>query len=86
VPPAASGLPPFDCLSARASVTAAARPVVSGAPPFSAGGADAADRIVRARHPRQVDKGNYAGSLARWNLSAEAIEQSRANPPGLPKS
>jgi polar amino acid transport system substrate-binding protein len=32
-----------------------------------------------------IADGKYAGSLARWNLSAEAIDRSRTNPPGLPK-
>jgi polar amino acid transport system substrate-binding protein len=34
----------------------------------------------------QIENGNYAKALARWNLSAEAIKQSRTNPQGLPKS
>jgi polar amino acid transport system substrate-binding protein len=33
----------------------------------------------------QIENGTYARSLARWNLSAEAIQQSRTNPPGLPR-
>lgn len=34
----------------------------------------------------QIENGNYAKVLARWNLSAEAVKESRTNPPGLPKS
>jgi len=48
-------------------------------------GAGLADAITRALNT-QIGNGNYAKALARWNLSAEAIEQSRTNPPGLPKS
>ncbi|KFI25079.1 ABC transporter substrate-binding protein [Haematobacter missouriensis] len=33
----------------------------------------------------QIANGTYARTLARWNLSAEAITESRVNPPGLPK-
>lgn len=33
----------------------------------------------------QIANGNYARALAKWNLSAEAIAESRVNPPGLPK-
>ncbi|MCQ4159070.1 ABC transporter substrate-binding protein [Roseomonas sp. GC11] len=33
----------------------------------------------------QIEAGTYARALARWNLSAEAIDQSRTNPPGLPR-
>lgn len=33
----------------------------------------------------QIASGAYARTLARWNLSAEAIAESRVNPPGLPK-
>lgn len=33
----------------------------------------------------QIANGNYAKALASWNLSAEAIGESRVNPPGLPK-
>lgn len=34
----------------------------------------------------QIKNGNYGKALARWNLSAEAIETSRTNPDGLPRS
>ncbi|MCJ8510388.1 ABC transporter substrate-binding protein [Rhizobium lemnae] len=34
----------------------------------------------------QIKNGNYAKALARWSLSAEAIQESRTNPPGLPKT
>ncbi|MDR6290023.1 polar amino acid transport system substrate-binding protein [Inquilinus ginsengisoli] len=32
-----------------------------------------------------IANGKYAEALARWNLTAEAVAQSRTNPPGLPK-
>jgi len=48
-------------------------------------GAGLADAITHALNG-QIKNGNYAKALARWNLSAEAIEQSRTNPPGLPKA
>lgn len=32
----------------------------------------------------QIANGNYAAVLRRWNLTAEAVTQSRTNPPGLP--
>ncbi|QBJ80461.1 ABC transporter substrate-binding protein [Aquitalea sp. USM4] len=34
----------------------------------------------------QIANGNYAKVLSRWGLSAEAVSESRTNPPGLPKS
>ena len=34
----------------------------------------------------QIKNGNYAKALSRWNLSSEAIEVARTNPPGLPKN
>lgn len=43
-----------------------------------------ADAITAALNA-QIANGNYAKALARWNLSAEAITESRTNPPGLPK-
>ena len=33
-----------------------------------------------------IENGLYAQTLERWNVSAEAVEQSQANPPGLPKT
>ncbi|ACM38369.1 transporter substrate-binding domain-containing protein [Agrobacterium vitis] len=33
-----------------------------------------------------IKDGKYAEVLKRWNLTAEAIPESRTNPPGLPKS
>jgi polar amino acid transport system substrate-binding protein len=33
-----------------------------------------------------IDNGLYAQTLERWNVSAEAVEQSQTNPPGLPKT
>jgi len=32
-----------------------------------------------------IQNGKYREALARWNLTDEAVEQSRTNPPGLPK-
>lgn len=48
-------------------------------------GAGLAEAITQALNT-QIRNGNYAKVLARWNLSAEAIEESRTNPPGLPKA
>jgi polar amino acid transport system substrate-binding protein len=48
-------------------------------------GAGLADAITLALNA-QIRNGNYAKTLARWNLSAEAVEESRTNPPGLPRS
>ncbi|WP_117190120.1 ABC transporter substrate-binding protein [Rhizobium terrae] len=47
-------------------------------------GAGLADAITAAINA-QIDNGNYGKTLARWNLSAEAIAKSQTNPPGLPK-
>ncbi|KUL94266.1 ABC transporter substrate-binding protein [Bosea sp. WAO] len=47
-------------------------------------GAGLADAITHALNG-QIRNGNYAKALARWNLAAEAITESRTNPPGLPK-
>ena len=33
-----------------------------------------------------IDSGLYARTLERWNVSAEAVERSETNPPGLPKT
>ena len=46
-------------------------------------GAGLAEAITHAVNT-QIGNGNYAKALGRWNLAAEAIEQSRTNPPGLP--
>lgn len=46
-------------------------------------GAGLAEAITHAVNT-QIGNGNYARTLGRWNLAAEAIEQSRTNPPGLP--
>ncbi|KQT64382.1 MULTISPECIES: ABC transporter substrate-binding protein [unclassified Aureimonas] len=48
-------------------------------------GAGLADAITAAINA-QIANGNYAKTLARWNLSAEAVKESRTNPAGLPKS
>ncbi|KAB0677602.1 ABC transporter substrate-binding protein [Aureimonas leprariae] len=48
-------------------------------------GAGLADAITAAINA-QIANGNYAKVLARWNLSAEAVKESRTNPAGLPKS
>ena len=46
-------------------------------------GAGLAEAITHAINTK-IGNGNYAKALGRWNLVAEAIEQSRTNPPGLP--
>ncbi|TRL42287.1 ABC transporter substrate-binding protein [Rhizobium straminoryzae] len=33
----------------------------------------------------EIRQGNYTRALARWNLTSEAITESKTNPPGLPK-
>ena len=33
-----------------------------------------------------IENGLYAQTLERWNVSAEAVEKSETNPPGLPKT
>ncbi|MDR6871734.1 polar amino acid transport system substrate-binding protein [Bosea sp. BE125] len=48
-------------------------------------GAGLAEAITAAINA-QIKNGNYAKVLARWNLPHEAIQESRTNPPGLPKS
>lgn len=48
-------------------------------------GAGLAEAITKALNV-QIMNGNYAKVLARWGLNAEAIETSRTNPPGLPKT
>ena len=48
-------------------------------------GAGLAEAITAAINA-QIGNGNYAKVLARWNESAEAVPESRTNPPGLPKS
>jgi len=48
-------------------------------------GAGLADAVTAAINA-QIRNGNYQKSLARWGLAAEAIELSRTNPAGLPKS
>ncbi len=48
-------------------------------------GAGLAEAITHALNT-QIRNGNYAKALGRWNLTAEAIEESRTNPPGLPKA
>lgn len=48
-------------------------------------GSGLAEPITRAINT-QIANGNYARVLSRWNVGAEAIETSRTNPPGLPKS
>ena len=47
-----------------------------------AGLADAITAVLNA----QIKNGSYQKSLARWGLAPEAIDVSRSNPPGLPKS
>jgi polar amino acid transport system substrate-binding protein len=48
-------------------------------------GSGLAEAITKVLN-EQIANGNYAKILARWNLSSEAISESRTNPPGLPKS
>lgn len=48
-------------------------------------GAGLADAITAALNA-QIENGTYAEVLAKWGLSDEAVEESRTNPPGLPKS
>ncbi|MCX7277273.1 MAG: ABC transporter substrate-binding protein [Burkholderiales bacterium] len=48
-------------------------------------GSGLADAVTAALN-EQIRNGNYTKALARWNLGSEAIEKSRTNPPGLPKS
>jgi len=48
-------------------------------------GSGLADAVTAALNA-QIKNGNYAKSLALWSLGSEAIEQSRTNPPGLPKN
>jgi polar amino acid transport system substrate-binding protein len=66
--------------------------VVSGGWPLTAEiavatkkGSGLADAITIALNA-QIKNGNYARVLERWGLTAEHIDQSRTNPPGLPKS
>jgi polar amino acid transport system substrate-binding protein len=47
-------------------------------------GAGIADAITVALNA-QIKNGNYAKALERWNLTSEAIQVARTNPPGLPK-
>ena len=43
-------------------------------------------RCDHHRSNAQIKNGNYAKVLERWGLTAEHIDQSRINPPGLPKN
>ncbi|MPR07504.1 ABC transporter substrate-binding protein [Microvirga tunisiensis] len=47
-------------------------------------GSGLADAITAAINA-QIKSGNYGKTLARWNLTAEAVTESQTNPPGLPK-
>src|SRR5690606_28983836 len=47
-------------------------------------GAGLADAITIAINGL-IDSGLYAKTLERWNVSAEAVQKSQTNPPGLPK-
>lgn len=49
--------------------------------PKGSGLADAVTAAINA----QIENGNYQAYLERWNNTAEAIDVSRTNPPGLPK-
>ena len=66
--------------------------IVNGGWPLSAEiavatkkGGGLADAITLALNA-QIKNGNYAKVLSHWGLDAEHIDQSRTNPPGLPKS
>ena len=48
-------------------------------------GAGLADAITAALNA-QIHNGNYGKVLAHWGLTAEHVDRSRSNPPGLPKS
>ncbi|MET0437328.1 MAG: ABC transporter substrate-binding protein [Devosia sp.] len=48
-------------------------------------GAGIADAITIAINGL-IENGLYAQSLERWNITAEAVETSQTNPPGLPKT
>ncbi len=48
-------------------------------------GSDLAPAVTAALQ-HAFDDGTYAQVLAHWGLSAEAIEKSETNPPGLPKT
>ncbi|AJE48806.1 ABC transporter substrate-binding protein [Celeribacter indicus] len=47
-------------------------------------GAGLAEAITAALNA-QIESGSYGEVLGKWGLSAEAIAESRTNPPGLPK-
>jgi len=47
-------------------------------------GSGVADTFTAAVNELIAD-GRYAAVVARWNLTAEAVDRSRTNPPGLPK-
>ncbi len=48
-------------------------------------GAGLAEAVTQAINT-QIRSGTYATVLERWNLSAEAVAESRTNPPGLPRA
>lgn len=48
-------------------------------------GAGLADALTIATNAL-IKNGKYSEVLKRWNLQAEAVSESRTNPPGLPKS
>ena len=48
-------------------------------------GAQAADAVTAALN-HAIEDGTYRRVLERWGLGSEAIETSRTNPPGLPKT
>lgn len=48
-------------------------------------GSGLADAVTAALNT-QIENGNYVKLLDRWGLASEAIEESRTNPPGLPRS
>ncbi len=84
---------PNSRLAYAAAVSGKTRPVgvINGGWPLTAEiaittrkGAGLADALTLAINAL-IANGKYREALARWNLTDEAVEQSRTNPPGLPK-
>ncbi|HWJ75171.1 MAG TPA: ABC transporter substrate-binding protein [Kaistia sp.] len=85
---------PNSTLSYRAAVSGKTRLVgiINGGWPLTAEiavttrkGSGIADAITKAINDL-IANGKYIATLKRWHLDAEAITQSRTNPPGLPKT
>jgi polar amino acid transport system substrate-binding protein len=84
---------PNSRLAYAAAVSGKTRPVgvINGGWPLTADiaittrkGSGLADALTLAINTL-IANGKYREALARWNLTAEAVDQSRTNPPGLPK-